>query len=485
MLIILKDHFWQILVVLNYIFVVFTAFSLILSNTNPTRTFSYLLILVLFPYVGLVIYYLFGQQYRKNKIFKRKNILNQAKIKRWQHKLELNKDELAVFEKQVVEDKIKLIKLLHSCQEAPLTKHNKIDLLNNGDAVFKALFADVNRAQKTIHLEYYIFNDDTIGGQLINLLCKKAAQGVKVRLSYDSVGSQLSNTTKRKLLACGVEYHPFMPVYFPKFTGKLNYRNHRKIVVIDGKIGYVGGVNVSDRYVNSLSKNFWRDTHVRIEGEAVGSLQLNFLLNWDFVTDEEDIKVETDFFPEIKCPYNIPIQIAASGPDTDWANIMEVIFLAINSARKNVYITTPYFIPNDEILGSILTAAKCGIDVKLIIPKHSDSWAAKYASASFIDRLLEAGVKVYFYKKGFVHSKTMIVDDVFATVGTSNMDYRSFNINFEINAVVYDRGFTEELLQSFMQDLENCEMVIPDRWANRPFLQKIKESFCRLWAPVL
>ncbi|UNY97663.1 cardiolipin synthase [Zhouia spongiae] len=481
----LKENTWELLLGLNYIIAIVTAISIILSNINPTKAFSYLVLLIAFPFVGIILYYLFGQEYRKSKIFKRKNVLNQRRIKEWKDSLFLDSDIIQRIEDNFLEDKIRLVKLLFASERSPLTIHNKVQVLINGEQKFKRLFEDINNAEHTIHLEYYIIEDDVIGGQLIDLLCEKSGQGVKVRLSYDYVGSKLTGAAHKRLKDSGVDYYPFMPVYFPKFTSKLNYRNHRKIAVIDGKIGYVGGINITDRYVNlPHSGRYWRDTHLRIEGEAVGSLQLQFLLNWDFLTSD-DLRIEDHFFPKVPFENISLVQIAASGPDSDWANIMEAIFTAINTADKNVYITTPYFIPNDEVKTAITAAARGGIEVKLILPEHGDSWAAQYAGFSFVEEMLESGVKVYMYTKGFIHAKTMVVDDVFATVGTSNMDYRSFNINFEINALVYDKKITRELTDIFNKDLEDCREVELTEWRSRPRIQKIKESFNRLWAPML
>lgn len=483
MLTFLQDNFWQLLIIINYFLVVITVFSIVLNNLNPTKTLSYLLLLITLPYVGLLIYYFFGQEYRKNKIFKRKNVMNQKRIKKWQREIQLSKNRIETIKDEEVKEEIKLIKLLYKNQEvAPLTEHNKLTVLINGDAKYKSLFKDIAQAQRTVHLEYYIIKDDEIGTKLIDLLCEKASRGVEVRISYDSVGSRLSGKTKRKLRKSQVECYPFMPVHFSKLTSKINYRDHRKIAVIDGKIGYVGGINISDTYLGK--EGFWRDTHLRIEGEAVNSLQLYFMLNWDFVTDY-DVVIEDHFFPETEVKEKTAVQIAASGPDTDWANIMEVIFTAITTAEKYVYISTPYFIPNDEIIMALTAAAKSGVKVKLIIPRGSDSWAAKYATYSFIDLLLKAGVEVYFYTRGFIHAKVMIVDDIFTTIGTSNMDYRSFNINFEINALVYNEEIAKIVRNSFEEDLKGSKQIKAEDWENRKLIQKLKESFCRLWAPLL
>lgn len=481
----ISNNIWVILITINYFLVILAAFTVLTKNLNPTKTISYIIVLVFFPFFGLIVYYLFGQEYRKNKIFNRKHILNQKLIADVSKRLNPDKQEIIDLEHNLLDEKIKLVKLLHSSQNAPLTTFNDVKIIKNGENKFKILLEDLKNAKLHIHMEYYILRDDKIGTQIIDILCDKAKQGVIVRLSIDDVGSSVSRKNKNRMEENGVEWHPFMPVLFPGFTGKMNYRNHRKIVVIDGQIGYIGGINVSDTYVNSDdSPNYWRDTHLRIVGESVKSLQIHFLMNWEFVS-RNTIKIEESFFPKEDCKENIAMQIAASGPDTDWANIMEVIFTAIVTSEKYVYLTTPYFIPNDQIITALQVASKSGVDVRLIIPKNSDSWTAKHATNSYIECLLDADIKIYRYCKGFIHAKTIVIDDVFCTVGTTNMDYRSFEINFEINAIIYNKEKSLELKSHFFEDLEECELIDHERWLTRPKIEKFKESYCRLWAPLL
>lgn len=481
----ISNNIWVILIGINYLLVILTAFIVLTKNINPTKTISYIIVLVFFPFFGLIVYYLFGQEYRKNKIFNRKNILNQKIIADVRKRIETNRQEIRDLKEELLDEKIKLVKLLHSSQNAPLTVNNDVTIIKNGENKFKLLLADLKRAKKHIHMEYYILRDDKIGLEVIDILCAKAEEGLKVRLSIDDVGSSISRKNKKRMVASGVEWHSFMPVLFPGFTGKMNYRNHRKIVIVDGQIGYIGGINVSDTYVNSDdSEVFWRDTHLRLTGESVKSLQIHFLMTWEFVSKKQ-IELEDSFFPKEECNEYVPMQIAASGPDTDWANIMEVIFTAIVTSEKYVYLTTPYFIPNDQIITALQVASKSGVDVRLLIPKDSDTWTAKHATNSYIECLLEAEVKIYRYCKGFIHAKTIVIDDVFSTVGTTNMDYRSFNINFEINAIIYDKEKSLELKSHFFEDLEDSEIIEKDRWLNRPKIEKFKESYCRLWAPLL
>ncbi|WP_203255738.1 cardiolipin synthase [Hyunsoonleella ulvae] len=480
----LKDNYWNILIILNYIIAISAAITVILKNINPTKTLSYILVLVFFPFFGVLVYYLFGQEYRKNKIFNRKKVLNQTTIKSINSALELSGDKIKKLDGDL-NHKMKLVELLYSNKYSPLTFCNTINILKNGKEKFESLINDLEKAEHHIHLEYYILRDDRIGSKVLNILCEKAKKGVIVRLTYDDVGSKLSSKMKHQLDSSGVEFYPFMPVLFSKFTGKMNYRNHRKIVIIDGKIAYVGGINIADEYVNYEDGDlFWRDTHLRVVGETVNSLQISFFTTWDFVS-EEKINIDKSYFPEVVCNDNVAVQIASSGPDTDWPYIMEAMFTAINTAEDYIYITTPYFVPNDQIITALQVAAKSGVDVKLIIPRESDSWMVKYATNSYLEQLLEANIEVYYYTKGFIHAKTMVVDDIFSTVGTSNMDYRSFNINFEVNAFIYDAENSKILKGHFLEDLGYTEKVELNKWINRPKYEKFKESYSRLWAPLI
>ncbi|MCB0438096.1 MAG: cardiolipin synthase [Mangrovimonas sp.] len=482
----IKDHLWGVLIFINYGIAISVALVILFKNLNPTKTLSYIIVLVFLPFLGVVIYYFFGQEYRKNKIFNRKYIYNKKKIKEINEELKLNPHQKQKL-KEVLDEKVKLVKLLYHNQNSPLTLHNNLKILVNGEEKFKYLMADLKKAENHIHFEYYILKDDTTGTQILDILCDKAKAGVEVRVSYDGVGSSISSRMLKKMKQSGVKSYPFMPVFFPRFTSKMNYRNHRKIAIIDGKIGYVGGLNISDNYNNAVkrkNKPFWRDTHLRMEGEAVKSLQIHFLMTWDFVSNEK-FKVTKTYFPETSIENEAPVQIAASGPDTDWANIMEAIFTAILTAESYVYITTPYFIPNDEILSALQVASKSGVEVKLLIPKESDSWTAKYATDSYLEPLLEAGVQVYRYTKGFIHAKTIVVDDLFSTIGTSNIDYRSFSINFEINALIYNQKESKLLKKIFEDDLKDSEKVTLNKWQARPKTDLLKESFCRLWSPLL
>ena len=482
-----KENFWFILLTINYVFVIALSIFIILKNKNPVKTLSFLFALAALPFLGLIVYYFFGQDYRKSKIFKKKYIFDSEKIRKWRKDFSLDPEEKEDFEEEFGDSIYKIYKLLKNNERALLTFDNTVDILVNGEVKFKRLREDLSKAKNHIHLEYFVLFDDELGNDLIDILCAKAEEGLQVRLIYDDVGSSISSRTKKKMTQSGVQHFPFMPVPFSNSTSKLNFRDHRKIVVIDGTIGYVGGINLDKKYDNSFENDrYWRDTHLRLQGGAVGSLQSAFLLSWNFVANNE-MEIGEQLFPKIKpeSPEPVAVQIASSGPDTDWANIMEAIFCAINSARERIYLTTPYFMPNDAVLIALTTAARSGVDVKVIIPYESDSWAAQYASDSYLEQCLESGIKIFRYRKGFVHAKTMVVDDVLSTIGTANLDYRSLALNFEVNALLYSKGINKQMSDIFKGDLNDCEEVELERWKQRGIRRKLKESFSRLWAPLL
>ena len=377
------------------------------------------------------------------------------------------------------------MKLLIKNSRSRLTENNKVEVLNNGKETFDSIIEALNNAQDHIHLEYYIIEDDEIGNRIKDILIKKAKEGIKIRLIYDDVGSWgLGHDFILDLIEAGIDLYSFMPVRTYRFANKINNRNHRKIIVVDGITGFVGGLNIADRYLKGRDgKGFWRDTHLRLEGDAVKSLQEIFLIDWFFMSSV--LLSEERYFPVHSISEKHLIQISPSGPDSDWSCIMQTFFAAITTATNYIYISTPYFLPNESILTAIRTAALSGVDVKIILPEKNDSFLTNFSSRSYVQGLLEAGVNVYFYNKGFTHSKLLMVDDVFATVGTANMDIRSFDQNFEVNALIYDEEITLKLKSDFIKDIGNSNLVSLKTFKNRPLLEKLKESFARLFSPLL
>ncbi len=481
--------FWPNLsIVFNWVYVltVITITIIVISqNRSPHKTMSWILILILFPIVGIVFYLFLGQNYRKQKIFSRKGLVDFIKFEELSAKQLSDLARKTYIHNRYIKDKTKIVKLLLQNSKAILTHINRAQILNNGRDTFRTMFDEIRKAKHHIHLEYYILFSDNVGQELGQILVEKVNQGVKVKVIYDHVGSwELRNTFIKNLEKQGIEFGCFMPVRFPFLTGKINYRNHRKITIVDGKVGFVGGINIADHYIHGKPKiPFWRDTHLMLEGESVNALQIIFATDWFFL--KKELLDSPDYFPKPLIDNNTLIQIVASGPDSDWASIMQAYFSSITLARKNVYISSPYLLPNESILTALKTAALSGIDVKILIPGYNDSHIVYYATLSFVKELIEAGIEVYFYRKGFNHSKIIMVDNAFCSIGTANMDYRSFSQNFEVNALIYDPVITSELTYWFLEDLKDSELIHYHEWIKRPVLDKFKANLARIASPFL
>ncbi len=465
-----------------------TVFSLgvLLENRNPMKTMSFVLVMYFIPIIGVGVYLLFGQNYRKHALFSRKGVRDNALVRAWEGEMMSTIKEVDELASHILEEKWKVVNVLRNSDKSILTLQNKATILNNGENTFPDILEEIEKAEHHIHIEYYIIEDDEVGRAFQRALIQKAKEGVEVKVIYDDVGSSgLKKRFIKPMHEAGVEIHPFMPVLFPLLTSRANFRDHRKIVVIDGRVGYLGGINISSRYSNEHPKGrHWRDTHLKVEGDAVKSLQVHFLLMWKFVSKEEP-QIKREYFPEIELDNVCMMQLVGSGPDSDWANITHALFTAISVAREEILITTPYFIPNDEMLMAIKNASLSGVKVKMILPAKSDSKLVQAAVMSYVKEMLEAGVSVYLYTKGFVHSKTMVIDDRLCTIGTANLDYRSLDINFEINAMIYDPDVNQELRSNFERDLEDCVELNLERWEKRKLRRRLSESFARLVAPLL
>jgi cardiolipin synthase len=477
--------FWMILDVVLLLTILVMVVVIVLENQDPIKTLSWILILFLIPLGGIVLYIYFGVNPKKRKMIIMKEMSDRMSLDR------LIQDQLIRLSKKVfirdprLVSKRHLMNLLLNNSKALITECNKIRVLNNGRQTFGSIIYEMENARHHIHLEFYIIEDDQIGNRIKEILIRKALAGCDVKVLYDDLGSwSLSRRYVRELTSSGVKVINFMPVRTYAFANKLNFRLHRKIIVVDGRVGFVGGINIADRYLRGLGKNNrWRDTHLRLEGESVRSLQAIFLLDWNYAGQTEDYDLR--YFPENTVTDRKLVQIVASGPDSDWESIMQAYFAAIATATQYVYISTPYFLPNQSILTALKTAALSGIDVKLLLPERNDSWMVWRSSRSYVNELLEAGVHIYFYLKGFTHSKLMIVDDVFSSVGTANMDIRSFNQDFEANALIYDEEITRQLKQDFEEDIENSKEILIAEWDKRMAVEKVQESVARMFSPLL
>jgi cardiolipin synthase len=475
----------SLVTILYFLTVVTIAILIILENRNPVKTISWILVLVLLPFAGIVIYLFFGQEYRKTKMFSRKGLKDLEKLRNLtlEQLDNLPKNHNLLGEK--LYEKRRLINLMLTNSNAILTSDNEVKVLLNGDQTFPEIFEAMENARHHIHLEYYIIENDKIGNRLRETLIRKAKEGVEVRLIFDDVGSwELNKKFIRSMSDAGVQVDCFMKVRFPMLTSRVNYRNHRKILVVDGETAFVGGLNFADRYLEGIPEiGAWRDTHLKVKGGAATALQIIFMADWYFVS-KEVLRGDNYFRPFVPGIGKL-VQMTASGPDSDWESISQAYFMAIASANEYVYISTPYLMPTSDIVTALKTAALGGVDVRIIVPGLSDAITPKWGTNSYIEELLEAGIKIYFYKAGFTHSKVIVVDDVFSSVGTANLDFRSLETNFEVNAMIYDPEIAQTLAAQFLNDQSKSEQVFLEKWTKRPRLNKIKESFARLLSPML
>jgi len=474
--------------ILNALFIITVAFIIIvviLENKNPLRTISWLIVLLLLPVIGIIFYLYFGRSIRKRKSLSKKEKSDLEGIEAFTINQLGYVCQKEFLQNSKIKSKANIMRLMHNNSKALLTQKNKVKVLNNGLNTYDSITCELEKAQHHIHLEYYIFENDQIGNEIKEILIRKTLEGVKVRFIYDDIGSwDLDDEFIEELKNAGIEVYSFMPVKYYFLANRVNYRNHRKIIVIDGNIGFVGGLNIADKYLKGDDElGFWRDTHLRLEGDATKMLQTIFLIDWFFVS--EKLIQDQIYFPTTNITDDCYVQITSSGPDSDWASIMQSYFSAITSAQKNIYISMPYFLPNESILTALKTASLSGVDVKIIIPQKADNFLITWGTHSYVEELLEAGINIYFYKKGFIHSKIMIVDDIFSSVGTANMDIRSFDQNFEINALIYNENITSNLTNAFNKDLQDSEKINLEEFEHRAKLERIKESFAKLFSPLL
>ena len=474
---------YGVLRVLFRINIVWIGLVIFLENKNPSRTVAWLLVLVLLPVLGFGLYILFGRSYRKQKKAEAKVLSDSDRMGK-AAEVQSNLLEFIDLPQNQNDANKRLIQLLLKNAKAPFSMKNKVTVLTNGLSKFNRLFTAIERAEDHIHLEYFIIKDDRVGNELKELLIKKVRQGVSVRVIIDDVGSMaLGKKYINSLTSEGIEVYSFFKVAFPIFSRDLNYRNHRKIVVIDGIIGFVGGLNIGDEYIGNSSKfEFWRDTHLEIKGEAVYALQTIFLNDWNYVSKQ--VVQGAGYYPHVETHYSSMVQIAASGPDSEWKCILQAFYKMIANATEKIWITTPYLVPEESILMGLKTAALSGIDVRIIIPSQPDHFFVYWASQDNIQQLLEAGVKIYRYKTGFIHSKIMIIDQSVATVGTANLDIRSMEINFEVNAFLYDEDVISRLDEDFIKDLEESISYDLEAFKKRAIYRKILEAAGRLVSPL-
>lgn len=463
--------------------VIFIGFVIFLENRHPTQTLTWLIVLGSFPLVGFIFYLLFGRNFRREKMFRKKYLFDKQTFLMIEGEIDYPSVERI---EEMEADQRKLFYLAHKVGNSPISFRTETKVLTNGEETFQEIIHALKGATHHIHLEYYIVRSDRLGEKIKDILISKVQEGVKVRFLFDAVGSwMLSKRYIKEMKKAGVEIVPFGPVKLPFLNNKFNFRNHRKIIVIDGSIGFVGGLNIGDEYLGR-NKHFghWRDTHLWLKGEAVRSLQLIFLQDWYYMTNEGLLTAE--YLSPLQIENNHGgVQLIAGGPDNEWSVIKSIYFSMITSAKKSVWIASPYFIPDEDIFSAIKIAALSGIDVKLLVPNHPDKRIVFHASRSYFPDLLEAGVNIYAYEKGFMHSKIVIVDDSIASIGTSNMDMRSFHLNFEVNAFLYNTGSINKLTQEYLNDIKDSNQLKLDDFNKRHIGYRLLESLSRLLSPFL
>lgn len=453
--------------------------TVLMDNKQPEKTMAWILVLCFIPVIGIILYFFFGQNTRKEKLISNRSMDL------------LTKRSMLEFAEQenlhIPRRNRPLMKLFTNQNWALPFKDNEVSIFTDGYEFVYTLLYYIGQAKDHIHLDTYIIEDDPLGRLVADALMDKAREGVEVRLIYDDVGCwKVKDRFFDRMRAAGVLVHAFMPVRFPAFTGKVNYRNHRKLCVIDGKVGFIGGMNLALRYVKGTGKQVWRDTHLCIRGGAVYGIQRAFLVDWYFVCRE--LISDRRYYPAIdkEIRNNCLAQIVTSSPISPWPDIMQGYVRIILQAHRYVYMESPYFLPTDPVLFAMRTAALAGVDVRLIVPRHSDAKLVEWASRSYLMEAIEAGVKVYLYEDGFIHSKVLVSDDNLCSCGSTNIDFRSFENNFEANAFFFGEGMALRIKNIFLKDQAKSTLVDDvSYFIKRPFLQRLFESLVRLLSPLL
>lgn len=455
------------------------------ENRNPVKSLAWVTVLLLLPVVGLVLYLFFGRNIKNTRMISRRK----------RRKLRRNEGRLSSDPRQadLTPQSMQTATLARSLDGAQFYVGNSVEVFTDGTAKFESLERDLRAAKRSINIQYYIFEDDNLGRRIADILKERAQAGVKIRLIYDHVGSlHVRSRFFKDLRKYGIEAHPFFRVSFPHLGTRVNWRNHRKLCIIDGTIGYLGGMNIADRYIDG-GKTFdsWRDTHVRVSGPVVAALQRSFAVDWSFMgAGLIDIDEPIDMPGKERLVWpgaikDVDAQLLTSGPTSQWANISMMFLRAIAGARRRVFIETPYFLPTEGLLKALQSAALAHVDVRIIMPIKSDSAMLTHASASYIGECLRAGIKIYRYTAGMLHSKLFIVDDEMVSIGSTNFDFRSFDYNFEANLIFYSKEFNEHMRRVFLEDQSRSTRIDPVQWRKRPLTSRVAESVLRLLSPVL
>ncbi len=473
------EELYLIGVILSWVVIALTVIHVIMDNRQPAKTMAWALVIIFIPIIGIIFYLFFGINHRRERLVSQRS-LDQLSKRSMLSFVEQHDFKVAENHKQMVD------LFINQNMSLPF-KDNLVDIFTDGYAFFPELLRDIKNAKDHIHIDIYIIEEDPLGNLIGDALADKAKEGVEIRVIYDDVGCwKVNHDFFEHLRERGVDIVPFLPVRFPSFTSKANYRNHRKLIVIDGTVGYIGGMNIALRYVKGTKQQPWRDTMLRITGGAVYALQRTFLIDWYFV--DRTLITNRKYYPTllVQQPNNCLAQVVTSSPTTPYPEIMQGFLRAILAARRYLYIETPYFLPNDPVLFALKTAAVGGVDVRIICPLHSDARFTEWASRSYLRELHQTGARIYLYKPAFIHSKLMICDDSLSTCGSTNVDFRSFENNFEANVFIYDEGTALRLKKVFMDDMaQSIELSKVEHLLHPKFLPKLWESLTRLLSPLL
>lgn len=470
---------------INTIFAVVTVFK---ERRDIAATWAWLLVLNLLPGAGFIIYFFLGKKISKEQIFdiKQQKSIGMPELVEAQKEL-LAEDESLLSESQSNENTTEMASLFLESSESILTKGNKVDFFVDGKEKFKKLIRDIYKAEHHIHMIYYIIHNDQIGRIVLKALEDRAAAGLEVIIIYDALGSRgLGHHFFDRLKELGGDAEPFFGSKFSLINLRINFRNHRKIVVIDGKIGYLGGFNIGDEYLGKYEKfGYWRDTHLRIEGNGVLALQSRFLMDWNAAVPKKPLEYRENYFPLMGKKGKSNLQIVSSGPDSEVQQIKKGYLKMISMAKESIYIQTPYFVPDEGMLEALEIAIMSGIEVKLMIPNKPDHPFIYQATLYYASDMVKLGAEVYIYNNGFLHSKTIVIDSEICSIGTANFDIRSFKLNFEVNAFIYDKAVAQEQEKHFKEDIKKSYLLTEEKLTQQSKWVNFKQIFSRLLSPIL
>ncbi len=473
------EHLIFINVVLSVVIVFF-------ERRDPRTVWTWLLVLYFIPILGVFLYFMIGHDFHKQHMFRTKEIEDAMYSAISKQEETIIRDGFAPSDPRMRKFSDMVLMNLEAA-DSVYSSDNEVEIFTDGREKFQALYREMQKAKEYIHIQYYIIRSDELWEPFEALLEQKVREGVEVRLLYDSMGCRkMKRSDWKRIRSKGIQVGEFFPAVLGRLQLRMNYRNHRKIVIIDGKTAFVGGFNIGREYLGLDEKfGYWRDTHLRIRGSAVLSLHIRFILDWNYTTKQNLFIQDRYFHAQKEKPGDEAVQIITSGPDSKWQNIRNVYLKMISKARKNIYIQTPYFIPDEAVLDAIRIAAMSGVDVRVMIPCKPDHPFVYWATYSYIGDLLDAGAKCYTYDNGFLHAKGMVVDGLVSCYGTANMDIRSFRLNFEVNAVIYSSRTARKMEQIFMEDLKKSTRVTRYLYGRRSYLVRFKEQFSRLLSPLL